>query len=75
MNDVEQVEQESTSTYERQMSAIIAKMLTDLEAMRPLQELHPKYFDRLRRRCIDAVWDGYVVGLNKGKNDGFVDSS
>jgi len=54
-------------TFQRQMAAIIAKLLNDIENLGTIQLLHPFDLNRLRRRCIDAAWDSYVVGLNKGK--------
>ena len=53
-------------TYERQMSAVIGKFLSDLEDMDCLRSLHPSEFDTLRRRGIDAAWECYLVGRKKG---------
>ncbi len=53
-------------TFERQMSAIVGKLLTDLENMEYLHSLKPLEFDVVRRRCIDAAWESYLVGRKKG---------
>jgi len=53
-------------TFERQMSAIIGKLLSDLEKMSFLHALKPLEFDVVRRRCIDAAWESYLVGRKKG---------
>ena len=53
-------------TFERQMSAIIGKLLSDLENMDFLRDLKPLDFDKVRKRCINATWDGYLVGRKKG---------
>ena len=60
---------ENVDTFQRQMSAIIAKLLNDIENLETIKELHPFDLNKLRRRCIDATWDAYVVGLNKGKTE------
>lgn len=60
---------DNVDTFQRQMSAIIAKLLNDIENLQTIRNLHPFDLNRLRRRCIDAAWDAYVVGLNKGKNE------
>jgi len=58
---------ENVDTFQRQMSAIIAKLLNDIEGLSTIKDLHPFDLGKLRRRCIDAAWDAYVVGMNKGK--------
>lgn len=54
------------STHLRQMSAVIGKLLSDLEQLPVVQELHPFEFDKIRRRCIKATWDCYAVGRMAG---------
>lgn len=56
-------------TFHRQMGAIIAKLLNDIEDLDTIRVLHPFDLDRLRKRCISAAWDCYVVGLNKGTSE------
>lgn len=53
-------------TFDRQMSAIIAKFLTDLEDMPAMREIHPMDFDKVRRRGIDAAWECFLVGRKRG---------
>jgi hypothetical protein len=55
-------------TFHRQMGAIIAKMLNDIEELETIRLLHPFDLDKLRKRCIKAAWDCYVVGMNKASN-------
>jgi hypothetical protein len=55
-------------TFQRQMGAVIAKLLNDIEELQTIRTLHPFDLDKLRKRCIKAAWDCYVVGLNKGTN-------
>lgn len=57
----------NVDTFQRQMSAIIAKLLNDIESLNTIGNLHPFDLNRLRRRCITAAWDAYVVGINKEK--------
>lgn len=54
------------STFIRQMSAVIGKLLSDLEEYPFVQQLHPFDFDKIRRRCIKAAWDSYAVGRTAG---------
>tara|TARA_B100000745_G_C19869781_1_gene289878 strand:- start:109 stop:345 length:237 start_codon:yes stop_codon:yes gene_type:complete len=66
MARVRTTETKKKDTYERQMSAVIGKFLSDLEEMSFLREIHPMEFDKLRRRGIDAAWECYLVGRKKG---------
>lgn len=52
-------------TFQRQMSAVIAKLLNDIEGLQTIRLLHPFDLDKLRKRCIKATWDSYVVGFHK----------
>ena len=60
-------------TFQRQMGAIIAKLLNDIEKLETIRTLHPFDLDKLRKRCISAAWDAYVVGRNKGIDEGLAD--
>ena len=57
-------------TFQRQVSAIIAKLLNDIEGLKNIQSLHPFALDKLRKRCIQSIWDSYVVGYNKATAEG-----
>lgn len=54
------------STYEKQMSAVVGKLLSDLEQMPFVREMHPFEFDKLRRRSIQSLWEAYLIGRKKG---------
>ena len=56
-------------TYERQMSAVIGKQLSQLEELPFIKDLHPFEYDKLRRMLIDGNWESYLIGRKKGMKE------
>lgn len=54
------------SKHERQMGAVIAKLLSGIEEIPGIRHIDPFEHDRIRKMCIAAAWDCYLVGRNKG---------
>lgn len=68
------VTEEEKDTFDRQMSAIIGKLLSDLEEMPAMREIHPMDFDKVRRRGIKAAWESFLVGRKKGMKEATEDA-
>lgn len=52
--------------YDRQMGAIIGKMLSYIESLPGIRTIDPFEHDRLRKKCIKVAWECYLVGRNRG---------